>query len=307
MTAGDAAPARTTVAPRVGRRRPRADRLALHIAIVLILIGWLLPTLGMLVNSFRPASDVSRTGWWTALSPTAQFTTDNYVHIFNQAGLGNAFVNSLFITIPATVIPVTIAAFAAYAFAWMRFPFRNVLFVIVVGLLVVPLQATIVPVLNVFRSLGVTGSGGIGDSLPFLGVWLAHTGYGLPFAIYLLRNYMGSLPREVFESAEIDGAGPATAFFRLVVPMSIPALAALTIFQFLFVWNDLFVALVYIGAVNGDRLPLTVLIANLTNSLGGDWQYLMAAAFISMALPLVVFFAFQRYFVRGITGGAVKG
>ena len=173
--------------------------------------------------------------------------------------------------------------------------------------LVVPLQATIVPVLNVFRTLGVTGSGGIGDTLPFLGVWLAHTGYGLPFAVYLLRNYMGGLPKEVFESAAIDGAGHATAFFRLVLPMSFPALAALTIFQFLFVWNDLFVAIVYIGALNGAKLPLTATLANLTNSLGGDWQYLMAAAFISMALPLVVFFAFQRYFVRGITGGAVKG
>ncbi len=303
--------ARSVTAPAeisVGRRGPRVDRLALHIAIVLIIVAWLLPTLGMLVNSLRPAEDVSATGWWTALSPTARFTTDNYVHIFNQAGLGNAFVNSLFITIPATVIPVAIAAFAAYAFAWMSFPGRNLLFVIVVGLLVVPLQATIVPVLNVFRTVGVTGSNsGLAQTLPFLGVWLAHTGYGLPFAVYLLRNYMGGLPREVFESAAIDGAGPATSFFRLALPMSVPAIAALTIFQFLFVWNDLFVAIVYIGATNGTHLPLTATLANLTNSLGGDWQYLMAAAFISMALPLVVFFAFQRYFVRGITGGAVKG
>jgi alpha-glucoside transport system permease protein len=306
MTASAAAGTRVRSRP-LGRRLPRGDRLALHIAIVLIVIAWLLPTLGMLVNSVRPASDVARTGWWTVLSPTAQFTLDNYVHIFNQANIGNAFLNSLFITIPATVIPVTIAAFAAYAFAWMHFPGRNLLFVIVVGLLVVPLQATIVPVLNIFRTLGITGSGGIGDTLPFLGVWLAHTGYGLPFAVYLLRNYMGGLPREVFESAAIDGAGPATAFFRLAVPMSVPAIAALTIFQFLFVWNDLFVALVYIGSTNGQRLPLTVLVAGLVNSLGGDWQYLMAAAFISMALPLVVFFGFQRYFVRGITGGAVKG
>lgn len=291
-----------------GRRGPRVDRVALHIAIVLIIIAWLLPTLGMLVNSFRPAADVSQSGWWTALSPTAQFTTDNYVHIFNQANLGNSFLNSLFITVPATVIPVAIAAFAAYAFAWMSFPGRNLLFVIVVGLLVVPLQATIVPVLNVFRTVGITGSSSsLAQALPFLGIWLAHTGYGLPFAVYLLRNYMGGLPREVFESAAIDGAGPATAFFRLALPMSVPAIAALTIFQFLFVWNDLFVAIVYIGATNGTHLPLTATLANLTNSLGGDWQYLMAAAFISMALPLVVFFAFQRYFVRGITGGAVKG
>jgi alpha-glucoside transport system permease protein len=290
------------------RRLPSLRRLALHLSIVLILIIWLLPTLGMLVNSFRPAADVSRTGWWTVFSPLASFTTENYVHVFSQAGLGQAFLNSLLITIPATVIPVTIAAFAAYAFAWMHFPGRNLLFVLVVGLLVVPLQATIVPVLNIFRTIGVTGSSSdIAKALPFLGVWLAHTGYGLPFAVYLLRNYMGGLPREVFESASIDGAGPGTAFFRLALPMSVPAIAALTIFQFLFVWNDLFVAIVYIGAVNGPNLPLTATLANLTNSLGGDWQYLMAAAFISMALPLVVFFAFQRYFVRGITGGAVKG
>jgi alpha-glucoside transport system permease protein len=305
------APARAVAAPAAisaGRRGPRVDRVALHIAIVLIIIAWLLPTLGMLVNSFRPAADVSQTGWWTALSPTARFTTDNYVHIFNQANLGNSFLNSLFITVPATVIPVAIAAFAAYAFAWMSFPGRNLLFVVVVGLLVVPLQATIVPVLNVFRTVGITGSSsGLAQTLPFLGIWLAHTGYGLPFAVYLLRNYMGGLPREVFESAAIDGAGPATAFFRLALPMSVPAIAALTIFQFLFVWNDLFVAIVYIGATNGTHLPLTATLANLTNSLGGDWQYLMAAAFISMALPLIVFFAFQRYFVRGITGGAVKG
>ena len=285
----------------------RWSRLLLHIATVLILVAWLLPTLGMLVNSLRPAADVNRSAWWTALTPTGAFTFENYVHVFQQSGLVDAFLNSLFITIPATVIPVTIAAFAAYAFAWMRFPGRDLLFVIVVGLLVVPLQATILPILNVFAALGVSGQGAIAQSLPFLGVWLAHTGYGLPFAIYLLRNYMGGLPREVFESAAIDGASQATAFFRLALPMSVPAIAALVIFQFLFVWNDLFVALMYIGATNSSKLPLTLLLANLTNSHGGGWQYLMAAAFISMALPLVVFFAFQRYFVRGLTGGAVKG
>lgn len=279
--------------------RLRLDRLALHGAILLILIVWLLPTLGMLVNSFRPAADVSRTGWWTALSPTAQFTTENYQHVLTRNGLGQAFVNSLFITIPSTIIPITVAAFAAYAFAWMRFPGRDLLFVVVVGLLVVPLQTTLIPILRLFKDAGLAGS--------FLAVWLAHTGYGLPFAIFLLRNYMGGLPREVFESAAIDGAGPATAFFRLALPMSIPAIAALVIFQFLFVWNDLLVALVYLGAANAANLPLTVLVANLANSLGGEWQFLMAAAFVSMALPLVVFFALQRYFVRGITGGAVKG
>jgi alpha-glucoside transport system permease protein len=292
---------------RPGRRPARLGRIALHASIVLIIFIWLLPTLGMFVNSFRPASDVAATGWWTALSPAGRFTTENYAHVFSQNNLGTAFINSLLITIPSTIIPVAIAAFAAYAFSWMQFPGRNLLFVIVVGLLVVPLQATFVPVLNIFKTLGVTGNGDIAKTFPFLGVWLAHTGYGLPFAIYLLRNYMGGLPREVFESAAIDGAGPATAFFRLALPMSVPAIAALVIFQFLFIWNDLLVALVYVGATNSANLPLTTTLANLVNSHGGDWQYLMAAAFISMALPLVVFFGLQRYFVRGITGGAVKG
>lgn len=213
--------------------------------------------------------------------------------------MGQAFVNSLFISIPATIIPIFVAAFAAYAFSWMTFPGRNILFVAVVGLLVVPLQSTLIPILRLFASFGLNGQ--------FLAVWLAHTGYGLPFAIYLLRNAIGSLPREVFESAAIDGASPVTAFFRLALPMSVPAIAALAIFQFLFVWNDLLVALIYIGASNSQNLPLTIAVANLVNSLGGGWQYLAAAAFISMALPLAVFFALQRYFVRGIVGGSVKG
>ena len=181
----------------------------------------------------------------------------------------------------------------------MQFRGRDIVFVIVVGLLVVPLQSTIVPVLRSSASSAWPARS--------LAVWLAHTAYGLPFAIFLLRNYMGGLPREVFESASIDGAGHATAFFRLAIPMSVPALAALAIFQFLFVWNDLLVALLYLGVGNPTNLPLTVAISQLGTSLGGDAQFLMAAAFISMILPLIVFFALQRYFVRGITGGAVKG
>ena len=282
-----------------GRHRPRWGRIALHVSLGVIIFVWLLPTLGMLVNSFRPAADVSRTGWWTALTPGGSLTTENYIHVLNENGLLQGFINSLFITIPATIIPVAVASFAAYAFAWMKFPGRDALFIIVVGLLVIPLQTTFVPILRLFRDLGIAGD--------FLTIWLAHTGYGLPFAIFLLRNYMGGLPREVFESAAIDGASPATSFFRLALPMSVPAIAALVIFQFLFIWNDLLVAFVYLGASNAANLPLTVLLANLSNSLGGEWHYLMAAAFISMALPLLVFFGLQRYFVRGITGGAVKG
>jgi alpha-glucoside transport system permease protein len=283
----------------VGSRPSAAGRITLNFLVIALMAFWLIPTIGLLVNSFRPASDVANSGWWTGLLSPTNLTLDNYREVLGQSGLVDAFINSLFITIPSTVIPIFVAAFAAYAFAWMSFPFRNVLFVAVVGLLVIPLQTTLIPILRLFRDLGIQGS--------FFSVWLAHTAYGLPFAIYLLRNFMGSLPKEVFESAAIDGANPAVAFFRLAIPMSVPAIAALAIFQFLFVWNDLLVALIYLGASNPENLPLTVVIANLVNSLGSGWHLLGAAAFISMALPLIVFFALQRYFVRGITGGAVKG
>jgi alpha-glucoside transport system permease protein len=275
------------------------SHISLHTALIVLMVVWAIPTLGLFVNSFRPATDAFGTGWWTALFPPYNFTFENYVHVLGQSNIGTNFLNSLFISIPATVIPIFVAAFAAYAFSWMEFPGRNILFVVVVGLLVVPLQATLIPVLSLFASWGIAGT--------FLAVWLAHTAYGLPFAIYLLRNFMGSLPREVFESAAIDGASPVTSFFRLAIPMSVPAIAALAIFQFLFVWNDLLVALIYLGLSNSDNLPLTVSIANLVNSTGGGSEFLGAAAFISMALPLAVFFGLQRFFVRGIVGGSVKG
>jgi len=282
-------------------RRPvhRRRRILLHLTVVALMIIWAVPTVGLLVSSFRPQSVLSTSGWWNAFAPPYHFTMANYQDVFNQAGIGHAFVNSLLIAIPATVIPLFVAAFAAYAFSWMQFPGRDLLFVVVVGLLVVPLQTTLIPILKLFADWGLTGQ--------FLAVWLAHTGYGLPFAVYLLRNFMGSLPRAVFESAAIDGATHVTSFFRLAVPMSLPAFAALAIFQFLFVWNDLLVALIYIGLANPDNLPMTATIANLVNSLGGGWYLLGAAAFVSMALPLAVFFGLQRYFVRGIVGGAVKG
>jgi alpha-glucoside transport system permease protein len=275
------------------------NHIGVHTALVILMVIWAIPTLGLLVNSFRPANDAFGTGWWTSLFPPYHFTFENYSHVLSQSNIGTNFLNSLFISIPATVIPIFVAAFAAYAFSWMEFPGRNILFVVVVGLLVVPLQATLIPVLSLFASWGIAGT--------FLAVWLAHTAYGLPFAVYLLRNFMGSLPKEVFESAAIDGASPVTSFFRLALPMSVPAIAALAIFQFLFVWNDLLVALIYIGLINPDNLPLTVSIANLVNSTGGGSEFLGAAAFISMVLPLIVFFGLQRFFVRGIVGGSVKG
>jgi ABC-type sugar transport system, permease component len=280
--------------------KSRFGHLPTHLTIVVLMAIWLIPTIGLLINSLRPAADVNQSGWWTAIFAPSQLGLDNYAHVLAQSDIAAQFVNSLFITIPATIIPVLVAAFAAYAFAWMSFPGRNILFVVVVGLLVVPLQTTLIPILQLYSPKGINIAGS------FLTVWLAHTGYGLPFAIFLLRNFMGGLPREVFESAAIDGASPVTSFLRLALPMSIPAIAALVIFQFLFVWNDLLVALVFLGS-SPQNLPLTVGISNLVTSLGGGWEFLGAAAFISMALPLAVFFALQRYFVRGITGGSVKG
>jgi alpha-glucoside transport system permease protein len=299
MTAAQDAGRVVAVAEKTGSGRRLAQRIALHGTLVVLMIIWLIPTIGLLVNSFRSPSDINSSGWWTALFPPNGLSLDAYASVLDTTDIAGGFINSLFITIPATIIPIFVAAFAAYAFSWMNFPGRNILFVAVVGLLVVPLQTTFIPILQTFNGFGINGE--------FLSVWLAHTGYGLPFAIYLLRNFMGSLPREVFESAYIDGASPVTAFFRLALPMSVPAIAALAIFQFLFVWNDLLVAFVYIGAVRPENLPMTVQIANLVNQFGGGIELLGPAAFISMALPLVVFFSLQRYFVRGITGGAVKG
>jgi alpha-glucoside transport system permease protein len=287
-----------------GRNRERSGlvralgRAPLHIAVLLICAVWMIPTLGLLVSSFRPRHLVATTGWWTALRPPFQFTLELYEQALTTAGMGTSFVNSLYITIPATVIPIMVAAFAAYAFAWMNFPGRNVLFVIVVGLLVVPLQTTLIPILRLYNRMGLTGT--------FVGMWLAHTGYGLPLAVYLFRNFFGTLPSEMLESAYLDGASSFTAFFRLVLPLSVPAIASLVIFQFMWVWNDLLIALIYLGG--SQRVaPMTVAISQLVGSLGAGWQLLTAAAFISMALPLFVFFALQRYFVRGILAGSVNG
>lgn len=273
-------------------------RLPLHIVVIAICLLWLLPALGLLVSSFRPPRLVTTTGWWTALGPPVQVTLENYARVLTTYNMSRSFFNSLIITIPATVMPIMVAAYAAYALAWMRFWGREMLFAIVVGSLVVPLQMTLIPVLRLFNAVGLTGT--------FAAAWLAHTAYGLPFAIYLLRNFIGALPKDLMESAHIDGASHLTVFFRLILPLSVPSIASLVIFQFLWVWNDLLVALVYVGGTP-NVAPMTVTVSNLVNSLGGNWQLLTSAAFISMLLPLVVFFALQQYFVRGILAGAIKG
>jgi alpha-glucoside transport system permease protein len=273
-------------------------RLPLHIAVIGIALIWLIPTLALFISSFRPARLIATTGWWTAFQQPELLSLDLYQEALTRAGMAQSFTNSLFISIPATIIPIMLAAFAAYAFAWMNFPFRNMLFVLVIGLLVVPLQMTFIPVLRMYLQLEFTGT--------FHGIWLAHAAYGLPFSIYLLRNFIGALPRDLFESAFLDGASNYDVFFNIVMPLSVPSLASLVIFQFMWVWNDLLVALIYLGGIPRVA-PMTVVIANLVNSLGGNWQVLTAAAFISMTLPLIVFFGLQRYFVRGILAGSVKG
>lgn len=288
--------------PRAGATPIRIGRLfqrgPLHLTVLVIALLWMVPSVALLVSSFRPPVAVSSSGWWEALTPPFQFTLDNYERVLDTNNMSRSFVNSLFVAIPATVMPIMIAAYAAYAFAWMDFPGRDWLFLVVVGLMVVPVQMTLIPVLRMYTDVGLNGT--------FPAVWLAHTGYGLPLTIFLLRNFFSSLPREMFESASIDGAGPLTVFFRLVLPTSVPAIASVAIFQFMWVWNDLLVALVYLGG-SPDVAPMPVTISNLVNSLGQGWQLLTAAAFISMTLPLVVFFSLQRYFVSGILAGSVKG
>ena len=383
------------------------NKIPTHAIVILTMLIWIVPTVGLLVTSFRPPESVGDSGWWTVFAPQStaagpyttycaechgadgkaipqadltnpdliakyprslqllamlrkpingqphtgdiplptaqeaadivtflkegeqtrsQFTINNYIDalvgyrgrntyredcaagtqppdlkcnlsdILNPRGMGRAFVNSLFVTIPATFLPILFAAFAGYAFAWLDFKGRFLLFALLVGLQVVPLQMTLVPISRFYAQVGLNGT--------FLGVWLFHTGFGMPYAIYLMRNFLGTLPKDLFESAYLDGASHWTAFRQLVIPLAMPAIASLGIFQFLWVWNDLLVALVFLG---GTTPVMTYQISNMVTSLGSGWQVLTAAAFLSMLLPMIVFFSLQRYFVRGMLAGAVKG
>lgn len=285
-------PAPERVAQWVVRRGP------LHIVVLAIAFVWLLPTLGLLVSSFRDRSAVTFSGWWTAIDNPLDFTIQNYQDVIGAQGMGQAFLNSLYITVPATFLTVAVASFAAYAFAWMKFPLRDVIFLVIVALMVVPIQMTLIPVLKLFSAIGFTGE--------YWAVWLAHAGYGLPFAVFLLRNFFAALPRDLFDAAFIDGASHWKAYYRIALPLSVPALASLTIFQFLWTWNDLLVALIFLGG-SPDKAPMTLVISALVSSLGGRLHLLTAAAFLSMLLPLAIFFALQRYFVRGIMAGSLKG
>ena len=285
-------------------------RVPLHLVVIGVAVLWSIPTFALLVSSFRDPSAIASSGWWTALLDPGQLTLANYATVLDQRGMGRAFMNSLLLTVPATTLVILVAAHAAYALAWMRFPARGLLFLVIVGLLVVPLETTLIPVLRLMsrvtieRELPLLGGNVFGTG-SYAGMWLAHTAYGLPFAVFLLRNFFAALPRDLIEAAHLDGASDLQVFWRIVLPLALPAIAALAIFQFLWVWNDLLVALVLLG--DPALAPMTLQITNLVSSFGSSYQLLTAAAFISMALPLLIFFAFQRYFVQGMLAGAVKG
>ncbi|GCE75567.1 carbohydrate ABC transporter permease [Cellulomonas biazotea] len=295
---------------RIPRKLSRAEKRAIAvkgkisspwasgIAIILAVL-WTIPTFGLFVTSFRPRALIRTTGWWT-LPWNPELTLDNYQEALfgSSTSLSTFFVNSLVITLPAVVIPISLALLAAYAFAWIEFPGRNLLFVGVFALQVVPIQVTLIPLLSQYVTWGLAGS--------FWVVWLSHSIFALPLAIYLLHNFMKDIPASLVEAARVDGAGHVTIFFKVLLPLLTPAIASFAIFQFLWVWNDLLVALVFAGGTT-DVAPLTVRVAELAGTRGSQWHLLSAGAFIAMVVPLIVFLALQRYFVRGLLGGAVKG
>ncbi len=290
----------TATAPKGGGNPAKAGWFT-RITIAVICFLWVVPLVGLFVTSFRTENDANTSGWWTMFTSGSFWSglsLDNYGKAWTDASMGDAFFNSVAIALPATFIPLLFAAFAAYSFTFMRFPGRDILFLTVVALLVVPNFVAVVPILKIYGSLGISGS--------FASVWLFHIGFGLSLAIYILRNYMATLPTSVIESAKIDGASHFQTFYRLVLPMSVPAVASFAIFQFLWTWNDLFVALVFIGP--GENAPMTVAIKNnLLSQQGAGWNLVTAGGFLSMIVPIAVFLGLQRYFIRGLTAGAVKG
>ena len=271
------------------------NRAPVHIILALVGLIWLAPTMGLLITSFRPRSDIQATGWWETLS-TLRFTAVNYEQVLGAQGMLGAFVNSLWISVPSTLLPLTIASLGAFAFSWMRFPFRDGIFLVIVALMMVPVQVAFIPLLQLMAPFGVTRN--------FVGVWLVHTAFALPFGIFLLRNFFITLPKDLIEAARIDGASDLGIFRKIVVPLSVPAIAAYGIFQFLWVWNDLLMALVFVQ--NGANNPMTRQVTNLLGQYGSEWHILAAGAFLLMALPMIVFLALQRYFVQGLLAGSVK-
>ena len=270
------------------------------VTMTLFVLLWTIPTIGLLITSFRTRDEASTSGWWTALlNPfSSEWTTSNYSGVWTGADMSSGFVNSIVVAIPATLIPIMFAAFAAYAFTFLNFPLKEFFFLLIIAVLVVPIQVAFQPMLNIFgpRGLGISGQ--------YIAVWILHTGFGMPLCIYTLRNYMSTLPRSVVESAKIDGCSHFQTFWRLVFPMSIPAIAAFATLQFLWVWNDLLIAKLFLNSAN---TTVIVKLQQLLGTQGQGAELLTAGAFITMIVPLIVFFALQRFMVRGLTSGAVKG
>jgi alpha-glucoside transport system permease protein len=280
----------------LGARLARAvGRAPLNFLLIAVALFWLVPTIGLLVASLRTGSASESSGWWSALTEPSQLTIENYRNLIDNPRMVDGLINTVLITVPSTVLVVAVAALAAYAFAWTRFPGRDWIFLGMIALLVVPLQVALIPVAQLYGRLGIFGD--------IIGVVLFHVAFGLPFAIFLLRNFFVGIPREMLEAARIDGAGELTIFFRVVLPIALPAIASLAIFQFLWTWNDLLVALVFAGS---EHAPLTVAIREQTRQFGANVDVIAAGAFVSLAIPLLVFFAFQRYFVQGILAGSEK-
>jgi alpha-glucoside transport system permease protein len=270
-------------------------RSPVHIALIIIAAIWLVPTVALLITSVRPRSDTLSSGWWHVFE--SHLTLSNYSDVLRTAGMGHAFMNSLYITLPSTILPLTLGALAAYAFAWTRFPFRDTTFLFIVALMVVPVQTAFVPLLKLFRENG-------GLNTEFYGIWLAHTAFGLPLAIFLFRNFFITLPKDLIEAARMDGASEFAIFRRVVIPLSVPALASFGIFQFLWVWNDLLMALIFVS--DPSKQPMTVKITQLLSTYAQEFHILAAGGFLLMVVPLIVFFALQRYFVQGLLAGSVK-
>ena len=294
-----------------GRTRKKLTRPWASVASILIAVLWTLPTLGLFISSFRPRDQIQSSGWWTFFSDP-QVTLENYVDVLQsgttQLTILESFINSIAITIPATLVPLMIASMAAYAFAWIDFKGRNALFIFVFALQIVPIQMALVPLLSSFsRGINLFGlqvTTTLDASSGYAQVWIAHTMFALPLAIYLLHNFMSEIPGEIIEAARVDGASRGQIFFRVVLPLTMPAIASVAIFQFLWVWNDLLVGLVF---ADGAAAPITKLLAEITGTRGNDWYLLTAGAFVSIIVPLIVFFALQRYFVRGLLAGSTKG
>lgn len=302
--------------PKAMRVKKRLTSRTATIASLIIALLWTIPTFGLFISSFRPAELIRTTGWWTIFSNPG-FTLENYQDVLlstssSSPQLGSYIVNSIAIALLATIIPLVFASMAAYAFAWMRFRGVGVLFVIIFALQIIPLQMALVPLLQIFSTVLRPMQAWLHDVIPiipeqnYLPLWIAHTIFGLPLAIFLLHNFISEIPADVIEAARVDGATHGQIFFRIVLPLSVPAIASFAIFQFIWVWNDLLVALIFSGGTQ-DVAPLTQRLAELTGTRGQDWQLLTAAAFISIVIPLIVFFSLQRYFVRGLLAGSTKG